>query len=219
MDKVELNDCYRIMSIALSSDGKWAAATAWKDSRVRVWETATGKPEALLRDAGPDVHADSTAFSPDGLWLVVGGATGYRWWLVDSWQPGLKIDKSQWGAGPSPLAFARRGPLLALTLAPKTVQLVNPVTGRELATLTAPDLHFFSSLCFSPDGSQLAAATYDHVVQLWDLRAIRRQLADIGLDWDLPPYPPLPQATEIKPLEVTVDLGDLEKLIPKDESR
>src|SRR5207253_10686088 len=132
-----------------------------------------------------------------------------------SWQPGLKIDKSQWEAGPSPLAFARRDPLLALTLAPRTVQLVNPVTGRELATLTAPDLHFLSSLCFSPDGSQLAAATYDHAVQLWDLRAIRRQLADIGLDWDLPAYPPLAEATEIKPLKVTVDLGDLEKLVPK----
>jgi tetratricopeptide (TPR) repeat protein len=31
-----------------------------------------------------------------------------------------------------------------------------------------------------------------HVIQVWDLRRIRQQLADLSLDWDLPPYPPPP---------------------------
>jgi WD40 repeat protein len=202
-DEVELKDCNRIISIALSPDGKWAAATAWKDSRVRVWNTATGNPEEPLRDTGPSVHALSTAFSPDNQWLVVGSATGYRWWRVGSWKPGLKIDRSHWEAGGAPLAFARNSPLLGLTVAPQTVRLVHPTTGRELATLTAPDLHVINSLCFSPDGSQLAA-TMENQVHLWDLRALRRQLADIGLDWD-PPLPPrTDQEGDTLPPKVTV---------------
>jgi hypothetical protein len=41
-------------------------------------------------------------------------------------------------------------------------------------------------LSFSPDGNLLAAAMMDHTVQIWDIRAIRRQLAAIGLDWETP---------------------------------
>src|SRR5207302_9595369 len=43
---------------------------------------------------------------------------------------------------------------------------------------------------FSPDGSQLAVTTMGHVIQLWDLRDIRRKLQALSLDWDAPPYPP-----------------------------
>jgi tetratricopeptide (TPR) repeat protein len=43
---------------------------------------------------------------------------------------------------------------------------------------------------FSPDGSQFLHVTNDeHTVGVWDLRALRRHLADLGLDWDAEPYP------------------------------
>ncbi len=208
--KVELKDCYRIISIALSPDGKWAAAAAWKDPRVHLWNATTGKSEAPLRDTGRDVYAYSAVFSPDGHWLVVGSATGYRWWQVDSWKPGLKIDNSQREGGPSPMAFARDIPLLALAVAPQTVRLVHPVTGRELATLTAPVRDVIASLCFSPDGNQLAAAMENHI-HLWDLRFLRRQLGEISLDWDLPASSSPAHATDAEPPKNTVDLGDLPK--------
>jgi tetratricopeptide (TPR) repeat protein len=40
------------------------------------------------------------------------------------------------------------------------------------------------------------------VFQVWDLRLIRRQLKELDLDWDLPPYPPPPEPA--KPLRVQV---------------
>jgi hypothetical protein len=70
------------------------------------------------------------------------------------------------------------------------VQLIDPTTGRALATLQAPEPRQVSWLCFSPDGDRLAVATTGDHVQLWDLRLIRRQLAAMGLDWDQPPDPP-----------------------------
>jgi tetratricopeptide (TPR) repeat protein len=58
--------------------------------------------------------------------------------------------------------------------------------------------------CFSPDGSQLVTdATRDGAFQVWDLRKIRRQLKEIGLDWDRPSYPP-PTPDSARPLRVRV---------------
>jgi tetratricopeptide (TPR) repeat protein len=42
----------------------------------------------------------------------------------------------------------------------------------------------------------------DGAFQVWDLRRIRRQLREMDLDWDLPPYPPA--ADDAKPLRVKV---------------
>jgi hypothetical protein len=56
----------------------------------------------------------------------------------------------------------------------------------------------------NPEGSQLAACCSGHGIQIWDLRAIRQQLADMGLDWDLPPYSPTEPLAVSKPLKVKV---------------
>jgi hypothetical protein len=78
------------------------------------------------------------------------------------------------------------------------VQLSDPATGREFATLEAPEPSEGYSMSFSPDGSELVAD-----LQVWDLRLIRQQLAEIGLDWDQEPYPPPPDHAR-KPLRVNV---------------
>src|SRR5262249_38924976 len=58
--------------------------------------------------------------------------------------------------------------------------------------------------CFSPDGSQLVTyAGRDGAFQVWNLRAIRQQLKEMDLDWDLPPYP-APPSESTKPLRVQV---------------
>ena len=45
------------------------------------------------------------------------------------------------------------------------------------------------SATFSPDGSRLVVTTNDGpAVHVWDLRAIRRHLASMSLDWDAPAY-------------------------------
>jgi WD40 repeat protein len=102
-----------------------------------------------------------------------------------------------------PLAFSPDGALLAVPEGGK-VRLLDPATGDEFATLDDSRSGLISWLSFSPDGSQLAVASENHLVRVWDLRRIRKQLSELGLDWDLPPYPPGPSVKAAEPLRVTI---------------
>src|SRR5262249_19613761 len=144
------------------------------------------------------------AFSPDGRWLVTGTSREFRFWQAGTWRPGLRLARAHVSAR-GPLAFSRDGSLLAVT-SPSLVRLIDPSSGRELATLTPPGPMTFSWLRFSPDGGRLAAATEDHAIRLWDLGAVRRQLAAMGLDWERTsdptpeaPAPPGPIRVEYPP--------------------
>jgi hypothetical protein len=91
---------------------------------------------------------------------------------------------------PGLIAFTREGRSMAPTPSQRQVRLIETATGRVLANLTAPDRRQIRGLCFSPDHSQLAVATDDPAIQVWDLRQIRQRLAAMGLDGNLPPDPP-----------------------------
>jgi tetratricopeptide (TPR) repeat protein len=108
----------------------------------------------------------------------------------------------------APLAFSPNGRMLALVRSPQQVQLVDPATGQEYATLTAPDSGTTTWLCFSPDNRWLAAANSNREVHLWDLATVRQQLLDRGLDWDSSRDPPpkntaAAQAVHVQVLQAT----------------
>ena len=78
----------------------------------------------------------------------------------------------------------------------------------------APTCAPWRLVAFSPDGSRLVVTTNDRpapAVHVWDLRAIRRHLAGMGLDWDAPAYseddPASHSASPLPPLQV--DFGTL----------
>ena len=85
---------------------------------------------------------------------------------------------------------------MALGIAPDQVLLADAATGRELARLTTLQPVTPTPLVFSPDGTKLIARTNQKTVLVWDLRRIRDQLAPIGLDWDAPPYPTVPDSRD-----------------------
>src|SRR5262249_3666527 len=91
---------------------------------------------------------------------------------------------------PGLIAFAHDGRSMAITSSQRTVRLVETATGRTLADLPAPDPQVIQGLSFGPDDSRLAVATAGRAIQGWALREIRRHLAAMRLDWDLPPPPP-----------------------------
>ena len=140
-------------------------------------------------------------FSPDGRWLATTGG-GCRLWAVDSWQEGPYL-------GGTLLAFSPDSKLVAVETGHGVIRLVDPDTGREYARLEDPNQDRCGSLCFSSDGTQLVSTTPDSPsIHVWDLRAIREQLAAMDLDWELPPYPPANATKVTPPLRAVVDMSN-----------
>jgi WD40 repeat protein/Tfp pilus assembly protein PilF len=177
---------------AFSPDGRWLATGSWWGRGVKVWNVQTGKPAHDFDLGGPEETAAWPAFSPDGKWLVTGTFAEYRFWEVGgSWQPRHSLPRKNAGKTSGWIVFSPDGKMLAVRHSMTEVRLVNPATSTEFARLPTAG----SPYCFSPDGSQLVtSAGRDGSFQVWDLRLIRQQLKAIGLDWDLPPYPPPPSA-------------------------
>jgi WD40 repeat protein len=73
--------------------------------------------------------------------------------------------------------------MIALCPGVDLLQLVESETGRKIASLDAPVPKNIDHVAFSPDGSTLAASTFDSEIQLWDLRALHQELARLNLDW------------------------------------
>jgi serine/threonine protein kinase/WD40 repeat protein len=164
---------------SLSADGRWLASSPWQGSEIKVWEVQTGK----IAWEQP-CHGGWATFSPDGRWLYTATEYDRRLWHTGTWQ----ASAGPWQmSGPEGVGnFSRDSTVLAV-VSGKSVKLIDVASGDELATLEGPpDSSNPMWLAFSPDGTLLAAAMQDHTVQIWDLQAIRRQLATIGLDWKTP---------------------------------
>ncbi len=169
---------------AISPDGRWVATGSWWcDSGVaaKVWDAQTGR---LVKEfAVPGVCP--VGFSPDGRWFVTGGG-GTRLWRTGSWEEGPLVfaegDAGWWTFSPDGRLLALRGH--------SRVRLVRPDSGAEVARLALAEHEFLSPLCFTPRGDELLVhGEESKIMYVWDLRLIRRQLAEMGLDWDDPPLP------------------------------
>jgi WD40 repeat protein len=184
----------------LSPDGRWLATSTWNGSNVKVWDVDRRTPAWEL-----PCGSAAVGFSPDGRWLMTALDHEYRLWHAGSWRPGLTIRSDNGINGP--FAFAPDGGLLAVNRG-GLVLLVDPDSGWEFATLEPPPeaARVLGWLAFSPDGGRLAVTT-DTEVRVWDLRRIRAQLAEMGLDWDAPPLStPDPADAAAPPLRVRLEL-------------
>jgi WD40 repeat protein len=186
-------DQARVAFLDISPDGRWIAMSPHK-SGVRIWDRRSGE---LLPKLTGERETCRMAFSPDGRWLAISMARDFEFWEVGSWKQGRRILRDAAGRAAA-LAFSPDSRILAIASARHVVRLIDVETGEPVATLESSHPQYVAWLCFSPDGSHLAVACANHTIRVWNLRTMREQLAAMGLDWDLPPYPP---ATEMKPRE------------------
>jgi WD40 repeat protein len=196
---VRTGDHPSVSFVAISPDGRWVATGTWHGSGVRVWDARTGK---LAREL-PVPATATVAFSPDDRWLVTSTGAEYCFWDTSAWEPHHRVRRDRAGDAPGYMDFTRRGDLIALTIAANVVQLVEPATGRHVATLEPPQLRAIDSVDFDPAGERLVTVT-NGALRIWDLRLIRQKLAAMNLDWGPPPGPTASRPDSGKPIEVKV---------------
>jgi WD40 repeat protein/serine/threonine protein kinase len=184
--------------VAVSPDGQWIAISYGNRAGAKLWKAEEGAEFRELPTSG----GTHVCFTPDSRWLVTGSIDEYRFWEIGTGQPGLRLPRPEKTGLGGAMAFTRDSRMMAIAQTPWLVQLIDPTSGHELASLEHPDPQLISWLAFSPSGTQLAVATEGHVIQLWDLRKLRAELAGLKLDWDQPPLAPL--ATTNTPLRVKV---------------
>jgi eukaryotic-like serine/threonine-protein kinase len=164
--------------ITVSPDGRWVVTVTHGVGLAKVWDSRDGREVRLLTEFG----AGYVRFSPDGRWLST-AVDGGRVFAVGTWDPGPQLGNAGTFAPPD-------GKLVAMPPIDGANRLVDPATGRTLVKLEDPDQQPISGTpVFTPDGTRLIGVG-GKGLRVWDLPLVRRQLAEMGLDWDAPAYPP-----------------------------
>ncbi len=81
------------------------------------------------------------------------------------------------------MAFSPDGRLLALARTRSLIALHEYPSLREVASFEADRAGSLNALAFGAGGNRLAAVCMSNLIKVWDLRALRGELAILGLDW------------------------------------
>lgn len=184
----------RVRSIAVSPNGAHVAAADHRlsaaDDHIKIFAVSDGRLVASL----PAPCQCQLKFSHDGsLLLAVPELHEERGiiWRVGTWERVAELDAVA-------MACDRQGHLLGASDARGTVTLHDYATRQTLCRLHLPDEEAVFVHDFSHDGAALLIHSHRFGCErLIDLRKIRAQLAELGLDWPHPAYPP-PRAQPLR---------------------
>jgi WD40 repeat protein len=175
-----------VRNVAVSPDGRWVATGRFSlPGSVKLWEVA-GKNKTVtyrfVRELTVPPGCCRPAFSPDGKCLLVSsvGPHPVLRWDVET---GAAMPFSEPIAGCNAV-YSPDGQFVVLETGQGVARLIDAGSGREYARLEDPDQHRSVDFAFTADGTKLACASLDgYCVHLWDLKIIRRELAEMRLDW------------------------------------
>jgi len=161
-----------VWSASLSPDGQQIVTWIPRIGHS-VWDAKTG---GLIRKLGP-YSGYGYGFTDDGRWFD----SGNQRWNTTDWSATKRIAGIPSPDGQTVLDVTATGILI----------LKRADTGAELARLEPPELDSYLGLQFTPDGTKFLASGPSGV-HVWDLRRLRAELAELGLDWDLSAFAPAP---------------------------
>jgi len=160
----------QVTALAYSPDGRHVAVGGG-DAPIRVWEAASGKQVAQLRDGMSGVTC--LHFSPDGKWVVSGDyGGGLRLW---DWAKGGAPIKnfSDHKSSFYSVAFSPDGKSIASGDETGIVRVWAVATGKLVHTLKGQafegEFSRVSALAFTADGEALFCSSSGHGIRHWSL--------------------------------------------------
>jgi serine/threonine protein kinase/WD40 repeat protein/Tfp pilus assembly protein PilF len=203
-----------VRRIAVSPDARWVVTGSHGvPEGMKLWDAQTGR---LIHDfpGVPNKIGGVWSFSPDGRWLAVDW-DGWVLFETTTWTPKVRLFRGLCRC----LAFAPDSRTAVYGDNAGTLILAELETGRELARLEDPEQARLNFVAFTPDGSRLVTTLADRpYLRVWDLRAIRRRLAELRLDWDPPAIfatPDAPGSFPPTPKPFRVDRGRLDSWLKR----
>ena len=191
-----------LTAVTASPNGQWVAAGNKWGEGVTVWRAADGKQVRQLTARGSAIQA----FSPDSQWIVTNGGDAVRFWEVGTWN--LRHTFPAASTAGSSIAFTDDSQMAAIARSGQGISLVDVRSGDTITVLeTNARRPRIESICFTPDGQKVIAATGERGVCVWDLNAIGRELESMNLAWDLPMTKRVPTDDVNVPLRINVELG------------
>lgn len=168
-----------IWFVQASADGRWAVSTEYPGKDLHIWDARSATKVRSFSG-----YAVGFAwFSPDSQWVIGSTPHEYRLWKAGTWEPGPVWPVDLGGLLGGNIAFARNGRLVALQDGQDAFRLVTFPEGRELVRLEAPRLLGATKILMNEEGTRLWILGFSNRVYEWDLAALRKELAAMGLDW------------------------------------
>ncbi len=172
----------RIYSVAISPDGKWLAAGD-HDGTVQLWDALTGRKSRTLKGHNPGAAVRGLSFSRDGKQLADCSVDGtVKLWDVEN---GQEIRTFKGDGMLADVAFSPDGKRLAAGSHNAHVSEWDIASGRQTLSLKAlldrataqfvyqiqtPSINYVYDVEYRPDCKQLAAASSDGMVRVWNLK-------------------------------------------------
>ncbi len=192
-----------ISFISVSPDGRWVLTIEQNLWSAQIWDARDGSLVKRLADR-PVRRANFTA---DGRWITTSLEDG-RLFTVGTWEPGPNLGGR--------LLVSSNGKVALVVPNHGVPRLVDPETHRVFATLPMLEEQSLQPQALSPDGSRLIL--YGSGIRVLNLRRIRKGLAEIGLDWDAPPFAPVDE-TATAPMSIEVVPGETTESVESSEVR
>ncbi len=177
---------HRVISIALSPDGKYILSGGDAFNSLKLWDVTTGR-EIRTLSGHTEPRIQAVAFSPDSRYALSGGFDNTaRLWEVAT---GKEVQTFR---GHTMLilsvAFSPDGKYAASGSRDSKIKLWDITTGKEVRTLAGTfsgHSDGVKSIAFSPDGKYLLSGSFDKTIKLWEVETGDHIRTFTGHNWQV----------------------------------